>query len=121
MTDHLRDLAAYYDYCRAAQNVAARSLKCGDADGIPKGWWRGNVRYETHGHKPELRVGGVFNFRTKPRPMGDHIARYRLVLMAVSPEGYYSLVGYADSFLPANGAPIPEIDYSMLVKDDDDE
>ena len=77
------------------------------------------MRYATFGHRPELRVGFVFDLRDEPSPMGQLIGRYRLVGMSVAPEGYLSIVGYADSFSPANGAPVPAIDFSMLIKQEE--
>ena len=49
--------------------------------------------------------------------MGQRIGRYRIVAMSVAPEGYLSVAAYADAFTPANGAPVPTVDFTMLVKD----
>lgn len=96
---------------------AQRTLEAAAAGG-PKPWYQGKIRYENNGTKPELVVGGVFDLRDEPFPMGQLIGRYRLVAMAVAPEGYLAILGYADDFTPANGAPIPTIDKSMVIKDE---
>ena len=104
-----RDPKALREFVDSISKTIQRTLEAADADGVSKPWWRGHVRSETGACKPELRVGFVFDLRDQPSPMGQLIGRYRLVGMAQAPEGYVSLVGYADSFKPANGAPVPAI------------
>ena len=110
------DPEALREFVDSISKTIQRTLEATIADGVPKPWWRGNVRYETHGHKPELRIGFAFDLRDKPFPLGQIIGRYRIIGMAQAPEGYVSLVGYADDFQPVNGAPVPAIDFSMLIK-----
>ena len=111
----VRDCEYYHKWMEELCIEAVRTLQAADADGNPKRWWRGNVRYETFGHKPELRVGGVFQLRSEPYPAGHEIGRYRIVAMARAPEGYTAIVTYEDDWLPANGSPIPMITLGMLV------
>ena len=104
------------EFVGSISQTLSRTLEAADADGVPKTWWRGNVRYQTCGRRPELCLGFVFDLRDEPFPMGKVVGRYRLVGMAQAPEGYVSLVGYADDFRPANGAQVPAVDFSMLIK-----
>ena len=39
-------------------------------------------------------MGFVFDLRRELPPMGEPLGRYRLVAMAVNPEGHYALVAY---------------------------
>ena len=116
MTDYEPSHSAYQAQVHGLVEAATRTLVAANAHGL-KPWWRGTVRYETYGHRPELRVGFWFELRDEPFPAGVTIACYRLVAMSMTPEGQYHLVGYAESGYPKNGAAIPSIDFSMLGKE----
>ena len=83
----------------------ARTLEVADAQaGERRRWWTGVV-HGVHG----LEVGFVFDLRRELPPMGDPLGRYRLVAMAVNPEGHNALVGYEDDWQPPNGRPVPVV------------
>ena len=58
----------------------------------------------------------MFDLRTEPSPpMGEHLGRYRLVALAMAPEGYYAALGYEDNWQPPNGRPVPVVALTHLV------
>ena len=91
-------------------NEGTRTLSAADAQGR-KRWWKGLIRMD----RRVLEVGFVFDLRSQRSPMGEHLGRYRLVAMAIAPEGYLAVVGYEDDWQPANGRPVPEVDLTQLV------
>ena len=113
MTEEYRTPLAYENQFVDLVREGIHTLKLADDGGL-KPWWTGIVKYQTNGHKPALEVGSVFDVRTRPYPMGEHIGTYMLVAMSLTPEHHYALVGYADPFRPRNGAPVPCVDFTML-------
>ena len=108
----MRDTQAFLDAFRAIVNEGSRALMAADAqmEGERR-WWHGLVRCDRRG----LEVGFVFDLRTEPAPMGELLGRYRLVAMALAPEGYCAVVGYEDDFSPPNGRPVPVVALTHLV------
>ena len=89
MGDVGRGVVSYFDIVSELTREIVRTLATADADGIPKGWWRGNVRYHTFGHKPELRVGFVFELRDEPSPMGKADSPISACCDGSSPRGLF--------------------------------
>ena len=60
-----------------------------------------------------LEVGFVFDLRRELPPMVGELLwpRYRLVAMAVNPEGHHALVAYEEDSMncPPNGRPVPVV------------
>ena len=109
----MRDTQAFLDAFRAIVNEGSRTLASADAQaGERRRWWHGQVRCDRRG----LEVGFVFDLRTEPAPMGKHLRRYRLVAMAVAPEGYYAVTGYEDNWQPPTGRPVPVVALTDLVR-----
>ena len=109
----MRDTQAFRDAFREVVYEGSRTLAAADAGRARRRrWWHGLVRCDRHG----LEVGFVFDLRTEPAPMGKHLRRYRLVAMAVAPEGYYAVTGYEDDWQPPNGRPVPVVALTDLVR-----
>ena len=106
----VRDTKEFLDAFYSVVNEGTRTLSAADAQGR-KRWWKGLIRMDRRG----LEVGFVFDLRSERSPMGEHLGRYRVVAMAIAPEGYVAVVGYADDWQPANGRPVPEVDLTQLV------
>ena len=101
----MRDAQAFQDAFSELVYEGARTLEAADAQaGERRRWWTGVVR-DVHG----LEVGFVFDLRRELPPMGELLGRYRLVAMAVNPEGHYALVAYEEDWYPPNGRPVPVV------------
>ena len=111
MSDIGRDGASYHGWCSHVAFEAARSLQAADADGHPRGWWRGKVMHE---HAQELRVGGHFTLADGHPNAPTKIGTYRIVAAAVAPEGYHQVVAFAD---PCVSNQCPIVGFDMLVRE----
>ena len=102
----VRDAQAFQDVFGDVVYEGARTLEVADAQaGEPRRWWTGVVQ-GVHG----LEVGFVFDLRRElPATIREHLGRYRLVAMAVNPEGHYALVAYEEDFDPPNGRQVPVV------------
>ena len=107
MRDTQEFMEAFYDVV----NEGTRTLATADFAQGQRQWWRGLIRRDRRG----LEVGFVFDLRSEPAPMGQHLGRYRIVAMAIAPEGYYAVVGFEDDWQPSNGRPVPEVAMTHLV------
>ena len=109
----MRDTQAFLDAFRAIVQEGSRTLAAADAQaGKHRRWWTGLVRQESW---RVLEVGFVFDLRTEPAPMGKHLGRYRLVALALAPEGYYAVIGYEDDWQPPTGRPVPVVALTHVV------
>ena len=119
MTENFgRDHRAYSGWVEPVAITAARSLLAADrrafylGDGQPLEWWQADVLSE-YGNR--LRVGGAFYLLDGPRAIGQ----YRVVAMAVAPEGYVTVVAHAspcEAPMPPTPPTGPTISLRMLVK-----
>ena len=120
MTKHGRPEEVYQELVSSMRNTAIRTFQAVDAEGWARSVWRGDVRWDPSIRQGlELRVGGIIDLHSDPYGY-SRIGYWRIVAMAVAPEGYLSIVAYGatEDDLPKNGAPIPLIHFGMLVKDE---
>ena len=112
MTDKIgRDHRAYAGWVQPVATEAARTLLAADRGGrhaLP--WWHGDVLSE---HGKRLNVGATFNLSDGHALQPSIIGQYRIVAMSVAPEGYYTVVAYANR---AVASQLPTISFDMLVK-----
>ena len=91
----MREPQDYVDLSNFVTQTAVRTLEAADADGAQKPWWQGHLQ-STYENVRDLRVGGFFELLDN-RNVQDMPRHFRVVAMAASPEGFISVVAYADS------------------------
>ena len=112
MTDEIgRDHRAYSGWTQPVAVEAARTLLATDRcshHAVP--WWQGDVLSE---YGKRLNVGATFNLSDGHALQPAIIGQYRIVAMSVAPEGYYTVVAYANRSVASQ---LPTISLNMLVK-----
>ena len=100
----------YTAWASGLTRTARQMLAAVDTEnGIPQPWWKGNVRIAA---AQSLGIGRCFTLTDGHPNAPSIIGQYRVVGLALAPEGYVTVVAYA---AVAVASQVPTISFNDLV------